>query len=446
MMVNSSTMEHMGVLMVFRIWLNRHAEGSVPDNVSVAPVSKLDILKRIAMRCIGKNKCVLACSIYLSISVFVFVAGSALFQNHVTPLQRAATELVATQTETSPESFSTRQINLPEVYQANHTRYPKGSLAAAMAQCVEQVGLFSEWEVGMMTTELQRRPNLRERWPLVFTHIPKTGGTTVAEGLKQAFRAQGCGVITPRKGKLSIRKGSRHCFGLEVLSGWRLYPWGIFTPEMLQSLPRQSIIGVEGHVPFGICRFFDHLNCSYATLLREPIERYVSHIRWECHLPPFDKPFCNSSIAEYTRAVMRGDIWFYGVDNHQTRMLSGDLSEDSLGLPCFEPGTCKQIGFRKVGRTQLRTAIRNIVFHYPVLGLLEDMDSFSNRLKRIYGYSIKFRHRNKGTFSGMDLNLTAETYKDLQSFLAPDLALYRFVKSILEAKGPRFGTIRHIEK
>ena len=39
---------------------------------------------------------------------------------------------------------------------------------------------------------------------------------------------------------------------------------------------------------------------------REPIERYVSHIRWECHLPPFDKPFCNSSIAEYTRAVMRG--------------------------------------------------------------------------------------------------------------------------------------------
>ena len=89
----SSTMEHMGVLMVFRIWLNRHAERSVPDNVSVAPVSKLDILKRIAMRCIGKNKCVLACSIYLSISVFVFVAGSALFQNHVTPLQRRALQL-----------------------------------------------------------------------------------------------------------------------------------------------------------------------------------------------------------------------------------------------------------------------------------------------------------------------------------------------------------------
>ena len=80
-----------------------------------------------------------------------------------------------------------------------------------------------------------------------------------------------------------------------------------------------------------------------------------------------------------------------------------------------------------------------------MLGLLEHMDSFSNRLKRIYGY-IQFRHRNKGTFSGMDLNLTAETYKDLQSFLAPDLALYRFVKCFLDAKGPRFGAIKHIEK
>ena len=89
------------------------------------------------------------------------------------PLQQAAAALVAT--ETSPENFATRQINLPEVYPPNHGHYPKGSLAAALAQCVEQVVLFSEGEVGMITTELQRRPNLRKRWTLVPT-FPKLEG------------------------------------------------------------------------------------------------------------------------------------------------------------------------------------------------------------------------------------------------------------------------------
>ena len=118
---------------------------------------------------------------------------------------------------------------------------------------------------------------------------------------------------------------------LDVRSGWKLFPWGIFSPNEIRNLPPlRTIIAVEGHVPVGVCRFFD-ANSSYTTFLRETLGRYVSHVRWECLKTPNEslRPFCNSSIAEYTRALMRGDLWFYGVDNHQTRMLSGDMSENS---------------------------------------------------------------------------------------------------------------------
>ena len=109
------------------------------------------------------------------------------------------------------------------------------------------------------------------------------------------------------------------------------------------------------------------------------------------------------------------------------------------GFPCFDLGACNRLGFREVGPTQLRIAIRNIAFHYPVLGLLEDLGSFSKRLKQTYGYSIKFKHNNQGIFSQMDLNLTEETYKDLRNLLAADLDLYRFVKCILDAEGSRIA-------
>eukprot|EP00435_Cladocopium_sp_Y103_P014994 s1157_g3.t1 len=367
-------------------------------------------------------------SMVLAFPACLSLVGGLLYQHHVMP-RKAAPKLVLPQAYLSDKNAT--HVTEEEL---------RGS-ASALTHCVEQVGLFNQHEVGVITAELQKRPNLQYRWPLVFTHIPKTGGTTVTEAFNEGFKEHGCGMIRPIKGNLSIKKGKRHCFVLDVRSGWKLFPWGIFSPNEAQNLPPlRTIIAVEGHVPFGVCRFFD-ANCSYTTLLREPIERYVSHVRWECLKTRNEsvKFFCNSSIAEYTRALMRGDLWFYGADNHQTRMLSGDMSENSFGLPCFDPGACKRLGFREVGPTQLRIAIWNIAFHYPVLGLLEDLDSFSNRLKRIYGYSIKFKHNNKGIFSEMDLNLTEDTYNDLQTLLAADLSLYGFVKCILDAEGPRFG-------
>eukprot|EP00438_Fugacium_kawagutii_P003932 Skav230532 [mRNA] locus=scaffold1183:193993:195333:- [translate_table: standard] len=399
---------------------------------------------------------------------------SILFQLDWTLLGGAPTSLESVWdvgSPTSPATGVTQQAvpttELPSVPSPPET-VPK--LASdRLTQCVQDVGVFNNREVEIITTELQRQRDFLKRRPLVFTHIPKTGGTSVTTAFNKAFTGLGCGMIRPKKqgsSELKIKNGKatgkHRCFVLDMRSGWGLWPWAIFAPETWLSSelpPMETIIAVEGHVPFGICRFFggakrsadndrsrflggenSESNCSYTTVLREPIERYVSHVRWQCQKAassPNELHFCNSSIAEYTKAVLRGDVFFYGVDNHQTRMLSGDASENSDGLPCFNSSTCTSLGFGEVGTVQLKTAILNLVRRYPVWGVLDDMDSFADRLQMTYGYSFKFQHENQGRFS-MNKNLTAETYKDLETLLALDLSLYRFAKCALDAGSPRF--------
>ena len=309
-----------------------------------------------------------------------------------------------------------------------------------LEKCVQRLGIFDQHETEMILLELQHRPDRRGQWPLVFTHIPKTGGTAVVSAIFEAWDAFGCGKINNLRDKLRIKQGRRDCYSLRLSSsGVHLFPWGVFgrSNYTAKMQPRHTIIGAAGHVSFGTCAFFGS-NCSYATVLREPIERYVSHVRWECSHGTSKRRFCNTSIAEYTDAVMGQDVWFYGVDNHQTRMLSGDISKTSLGLPCVDGG-CTQLGFRKVGKSDLKSAISNLVFHYPVWGVLEDLQGFSRRLEMIYGYSIAIKHMNKGTFSKINLNITEKTRKTLDNLLEADLSLYKFVKCVLESGSPRFA-------
>jgi hypothetical protein len=377
--------------------------------------------------CGRRNGTTLACAC----TVFCLLVANGFYQYKMTSRKTGTAWIIS---QTAMNQSSNQEINVSEMYLPNGSQQANNDSGSLLTRCVRQTGLFNQSEVDMITTQFQKRPNLRERWPLVFTHIPKTGGTTVAKALNEIYNARGCGMIGSKAGKVNIRNGTIDCFVLDVSSGWNLFPWGIFSPNETHNLPpRHSIIGVEGHIAFGVCRFFDE-NCSYTTLLREPIDRYVSHVRWECQNGPSNKRFCNSSLADYTQAVMRGDVWFYGVDNHQTRMLSGDNSKNSLGLPCFNRRACITLGFRQVGPTQLKRAIWNLAVHYPVFGVLDDLDTFSSHLKMIYGYDITFEHANRGTFSQMNLNLTAETRKDLETLLAPDLGLYQFVKCVLDAK------------
>jgi hypothetical protein len=135
--------------------------------------------------------------------------------------------------------------------------------------------------------------------------------------------------------------------------------------------------------------------------------------------------------------VKSGAVGFYGVDNHQTRMLSGDLTLNSSGLPCFDPTTCIRQRVFTVGPQQLRMAVWNLVFHYPVWGVLEDMPGYMRRLSKAYSLPLESKHVHAGKFKIQDAS-DPKTLKELEDMLAPDTALSRFVTCMLASGSPRF--------
>ncbi|CAK9087635.1 unnamed protein product [Durusdinium trenchii] len=322
----------------------------------------------------------------------------------------------------------------------------------AMRQCVLDTKVFPEKsEVDAIVRVLLQPRDLSQRdepsetripLPLVFTQIPKYEGVSIAEAFHHAWSSFGCGKMFFTKSDVRIRTGRKTCFTLWAGSegGKHLYPWGFFDSRTRrQDVPDlERLIGLRGYLPFGACRFLAP-GCSYATVLLDPVARYLTHVHWECtHGHPFKE--CES-LAEYTHKAIRGQVGFYGIDNYQTRMLAGDGAEDPGGAPCFVPERCHQQPLFEVHGPQLRQAIHNLAFHYAVWGLLDDLRAFAHQVAKVYGYFLRLSPAiapELGNFS-MDL-VDAQVRKEIEEMNGADLILYHFVRCVLAAGGPRFQT------
>lgn len=156
--------------------------------------------------------------------------------------------------------------------------------------------------------------------------VPSPNKVSIAEAFHHAWSSFGCGKMFFTKSDVRIRTGRKTCFTLWAGSegGKHLYPWGFFDSRTRrQDVPDlERLIGLRGYLPFGACRFLAP-GCSYATVLLDPVARYLTHVHWECtHGHPFKE--CES-LAEYTHKAIRGQVGFYGIDNYQTRMLAAWL-------------------------------------------------------------------------------------------------------------------------
>ena len=202
----------------------------------------------------------------------------------------------------------------------------------ALRECVMNTKVFDELEaesivgVLMQPRDLSQKDELEEAripLPLVFTQIPKHEGPIIAEAFHHAWSNLGCGKMFFTKTSVRVRPGRKRCFTLWAGSdaGPHLFPWGFFDPSTRdQDVPDlDRIIGIRGYLPFGACRFLAS-GCSYATVLLDPVARFLSHAHWVCtHEKRFKE--CDLSVADFTKAAQREVVSFDGIDNYQTRML-----------------------------------------------------------------------------------------------------------------------------
>lgn len=181
-------------------------------------------------------------------------------------------------------------------------------------------------------SRLDARPR-DERPTVVFTHVPKAAGTTLDRIMHAVAKSQG--------------RVWRRALG--TLYGQFL---GADKGDALASLDEMSgaaLAGVDyltGHLPYGVHERTSR-PCFYVTLLREPVQRLISHFRFGLQREGW------SMNADLDELIEAGRL----IDNAETRQIAGLVDRS---VPCTE--------------AVFETALDHLRRRYGVVGVAERFD------------------------------------------------------------------------
>jgi hypothetical protein len=182
---------------------------------------------------------------------------------------------------------------------------------------------------------------------LVFLHIPKTGGTTLA------------GILRREYGSSGVRE---------------LYETPLPSQEELSGAGLVDARVIIGHLYFGVHRRLPGPT-SYITMLRNPVDRVLSHYRYVRRSP-------GHYLHQEARArTLREYVAFCGAhepNNDQTRLLAGEAVANEEGIWTDE---------------MLPKAQHNLLEHFGVVGISEEFDRSVVLMRSTFGWRLPYYRR-----------------------------------------------------
>lgn len=228
---------------------------------------------------------------------------------------------------------------------------------------------------------------------IVFHHIPKCGGMSIAAGLAMTYFPWTL-LTRGRKGfpgHLNAQEASEDAERL----GIDRYA---YRRQLLEQRLAQDKVGfVFGHYPFSRAVAEKYPDWHYITLMRDPVQRWYSEYFW-------------NRYKDHDYAKTELDIEAY-LESEQglrdTRSYMNFLTDDN----------------------DIKTALENLKY-FAVIGRLENLSKFQNDLKAALGRKPFFFRRNKSPAKPEDYKKPDEKsdfHKKLLGLLAEDIEIYNCV-------------------
>jgi hypothetical protein len=223
---------------------------------------------------------------------------------------------------------------------------------------------------------------------LVFTHVPKTGGTTLDHIIRAAAVAS-----HKRVRRLRLRRENQ-----------RPRPERNQQLLDLDLLPDNDLAAYDylsGHFPFGIHHRLAR-PCLYVTLLRDPLARLLSNVRFGLDHRKWARDASVDALMKQGRLI----------DNLQTRQIAGVADRNA---PCTA--------------ATLAAAMENLRAHYAVVGVTERFDETLKALITLFGWpDIAYSDRQVSN-APSDPELAARVRPAAERHFALDMELYAYARA-----------------
>lgn len=231
-----------------------------------------------------------------------------------------------------------------------------------------------------------------EQRSIIFLHIPKAAGTTLYRIIDKQYEPK----------------------SIFTLDGFHPQE-SIAEFKTLPEASKREIKLIQGHMRFGIHEYLPQ-PFTYMTVLREPVERIISHYYFVRRTPRHylynEVTSKDMSLKDYVGSGISTEL-----NNAQTRVLAG----------------VESISFGQCSPEILETAKKNIQQHFAVVGLADKFEETLLLLKRVLGWKTPFYIRQNVTKDRPPKeNISEDTLKIIEKYNELDIELYKYVQEMFE--------------
>ena len=234
---------------------------------------------------------------------------------------------------------------------------------------------------------------------IVFHHVPKCGGTSAGRSLRRAYILSQ-GTVMPVESEKAFnsarRSGGRT--GIAHVSELR--------EMMLLYMLYSDTRCISAHIPFSNAafeRFADRY--SFVTLLRDPVDRFISNYYWN-----HDRPEAHFRISE-------------SFEDFLATERATAMGATYVRYFCGEPG-------ESFNASHVDAAIRNLR-RMDYVGFLDDVSGFEEALRRLTGRRLTIGRENVGnTSSKRQTILSGPLRERVLEVCGPDSEIWEAVQEL----------------